>query len=602
MGVVMGTSHHEPLTRAHAEWHLDPGDSTTGGAWNYNTNAANLRKFWRGGIERMMSKGNGEPYENLVTIGMRGDGDEAMSEGTAISLLESVVADQRKIIADVTGKPASETPQIWALYKEVQDYYDRGMTVPDDVTLLFADDNWGQIRRLPTANIDRPGGFGVYYHFDYVGAPRNSKWINHTQIQKVWQQMDLAYERNAREIWIVNVGDLKPMEYPLDFFLRMAWDPPTMDVDALARYPREWAAQTFGSGRAGEDLSGEIADLITTYSKYASVRTAEWLSANSFPIGEGAGPVLDGGEFGQRVADWRVLVESMRRTKERIRPDLQSAYYQLIEYPILAFSNLYEMYFAAAWNKRLAERGDPRADYFAEVVDELFEHDSILTARYHSIEGGKWSGMMSQAKIGYTYWQEPPQQTPPAVTRVVANSNDVPHSVKINLRSGGNTNAAGTVIDASSYDRNVGAHGVRWTPIPHLGQSAAAIVSLPQGRPSTSVADSIRVEYAFEAATDGNLTVAVHLSPTLDTRGEDGIQLGVSLDDGPVQVVTSNMEPTAAGVQDRRQAEWVAAVINNVHVLKATFSGVASGRHTLKLWRLDDNIVIEQLIVEPTTD
>ncbi|MEZ4697362.1 MAG: glycosyl hydrolase 115 family protein [Rhodothermales bacterium] len=119
MGVVMGTSHHEPLTRAHAEWHLDPGDSTTGGAWNYNTNAANLRKFWRGGIERMMSKGNGEPYENLVTIGMRGDGDEAMSEGTAISLLESVVADQRKIIADVTGKPASETPQIWALYKVV---------------------------------------------------------------------------------------------------------------------------------------------------------------------------------------------------------------------------------------------------------------------------------------------------------------------------------------------------------------------------------------------------------------------------------------------------------------------------------------------------
>jgi hypothetical protein len=117
--------------------------------------------------------------ENVVTIGMRGDGDEPMTEGTAIPLLERIVADQRKIIAEETGKDASRTPQLWALYKEVQSYYDQGMRVPDDVTLLFADDNWGNIRRLPAAaDRNRPGGFGVYYHFDYVGGPRNYKWIN----------------------------------------------------------------------------------------------------------------------------------------------------------------------------------------------------------------------------------------------------------------------------------------------------------------------------------------------------------------------------------------------------------------------------------------
>jgi hypothetical protein len=174
MGVVMGTSHHEPMTRAHAEWHRNKEQGVTGGKWNYSSNGENLRKFWRGGIERMMSKSDGRSYESVVTLGMRGDGDEAMSETTATQLLESIVAAQRDIIRDVTGKPAEQTPQVWALYKEVQDYYDHGMKVPDDVTLLFADDNWGQVRRLPTGDLERKGGYGVYYHFDYVAT--SSPW------------------------------------------------------------------------------------------------------------------------------------------------------------------------------------------------------------------------------------------------------------------------------------------------------------------------------------------------------------------------------------------------------------------------------------------
>src|SRR5919202_1500446 len=157
-GIVMGTSHHEPMTRAQQEW-----KRYGAGAWDYEKNDSTLRAFWRRGIERMGTR------ENVVTVGMRGDGDMPMTQGTAIALLERIVADQRKIIADVTGKPASATPQLWALYKEVQDYYDKGMRVPDDVTLLFSDDNWGNIRRLPgAADRNRAGGFGVYYHFDYV--------------------------------------------------------------------------------------------------------------------------------------------------------------------------------------------------------------------------------------------------------------------------------------------------------------------------------------------------------------------------------------------------------------------------------------------------
>ena len=268
MGMVVGTSHHEPMMRAHAEWHKTANDPSIGGAWNYENNANNLRKFWRGGIERMMSNENGKAYESLITVGMRGDGDEPMAEGTAIKLLETIVTDQRKIIADVTGKAASETPQVWALYKEVQDYYDKGMTVPDDVTLLFADDNWGQIRRLPSENTSRQGGYGVYYHFDYVGVPRNYKWSNTIQIEKVWQQMNLAYEHGAKNIWMVNVGDIKPLEYPIDFFLSMAWNPAAMTTDALATFPNLWATRIFG-----EELGPEIGSLITRYSQYAAIRS-----------------------------------------------------------------------------------------------------------------------------------------------------------------------------------------------------------------------------------------------------------------------------------------------------------------------------------------
>src|SRR6185437_10431830 len=202
MGVVLGTSHHEPMMRAQEDWHRHGK-----GPWDYTRNAVRLRRFWREGIERM------DHHESVVTIGMRGDGDKPMTQGTAIPLLERIVADQRRIIEEVTGRPASETPQVWALYKEVQDYYDRGMRVPDDVTLLFSDDNWGNLRRLPPLGRHRAGGYGIYYHFDYVGGPRSYKWLNTNQIERVWEQMELAHAYGVDRLWIVNVGDLKPMEF-----------------------------------------------------------------------------------------------------------------------------------------------------------------------------------------------------------------------------------------------------------------------------------------------------------------------------------------------------------------------------------------------------
>ena len=594
MGVVMGSSHHEPMTRAQDEWHRDTDKGVTGGRWDYATNGDNLRAFWRGGIERMMSKGDGTPYESLVTVGMRGDGDEPMAEGAATQLLEKVVADQRQIIAEVTGKPPEKTPQVWALYKEVLDYYDHGMRVPDDVTLLFADDNWGQIRRLPVAGkdpLDRAGGYGVYYHFDYVGAPRNYKWINTNQVAKTWQQMNLAYERGARNLWIVNVGDIKPLEYPLDFFMRMAWNPEAMTPKALEAFPRQWASETFGT-----ELGPEIGEVMAAYGTQASRRKPELIDQDSFPIGADTGPVLDGGQFGEIVEDWR-LVGKVEAIKTRLRPDQREAYFQLVEYPVLALSNLYEMYYATAWNRRLASRNDGRANAFADQVEAAFKRDADLTARYHALNGGKWDGMMNQIHMGYVIWNDPTQQSMPSITRVAADTPPDKLAAKVKFARSAPADPRVITIEAAKFDSAVGGKGLTWTVLSDLGQGDA-VVALPQGRPSTNVHDGVRLDYAVSVPRAGPVKVRLRLAPTLDTTGGKGIRLGVSLDDGPVQVVTAHLVPTAGSASTPEQVAWVAAVKDHAHAVEALFPDVAAGAHLVRVWRLDDNAVLEELIVD----
>jgi hypothetical protein len=268
-GIVMGTSHHEPMLRAQQEW-----KRYGKGPWDYTTNDSVLRAFWRKGIENM------DHHESIVTVGMRGDGDKPMTEGTAIGLLEKIVADQRKIIQDVTGRPADETPQDWALYKEVQDYYDKGMRVPEDVTLLLCDDNWGNIRRLPkTGDRPRSGGYGIYYHFDYVGGPRNYKWLNTNNIARVWEQMHLAYAYGVKNIWVVNVGDLKPMEFPVSFFLDYAWNVHSWNENNLNDYYTQWTSEQFGP-----EYENEIGTIIQKYSQYNARRKPELLNANTYSI------------------------------------------------------------------------------------------------------------------------------------------------------------------------------------------------------------------------------------------------------------------------------------------------------------------------------
>ncbi|PIQ21055.1 MAG: glycosyl hydrolase [Cytophagales bacterium CG18_big_fil_WC_8_21_14_2_50_42_9] len=397
-GIVIGTSHHEPLMRAHDEWRRYGNN----GKWNYQTNEANLKNFWREGIKRMGTK------ESIVSIGMRGDGDEPMSEESNIALLERIVKDQRQIIADVTGKPASATPQLWALYKEVQDYYEKGMRVPDDVTLLLADDNWGNIRMLPKVDEKpRTGGYGIYYHFDYVGGPRNYKWINTNPLPRIWEQMHLAYRHKVDRIWIVNVGDIKPVEYPTEFFLDYAWAPDNWPAERLEEYSRLWAEQQFGPKHAVA-----IADILSKYSKYNSRRKPELLSPDTYNL-------VHYREAEIVVTDYNKLAQEAEKIYQALPAAYKDAYNQLVLYPVQASANINELYVTVGKNYMYAQQGRAATNDLAARARALFARDAELSGYYNkTMANGKWNHMMDQTHIGYTTWQQPDKDVMPEVKEI----------------------------------------------------------------------------------------------------------------------------------------------------------------------------------------
>ena len=395
-GIVMSTSHEEPMMCAEKEW------KSSDGAWDYTANAARIDQFWRGCMARDKN------YEDVVTLGMRGHNDTPMSTGDNIAQMEKIVADQRQILKETVNPELDKVPQVWALYKEVQTYYEQGLRVPDDVTLLWSDDNWGNLRRLPTpAEQKRSGGAGIYYHFDYVGDPRSYKWLNTNYVPKIWEQMNMAWKFGATRIWVVNVGDLKPMEFPISFFLRMAWNPAQFNPDNLQQYTQEWAAQQFGPEHAAE-----IAHLLTTYTKYNSRRKPEQLEPDTFSL-------MHFDEAERVFNEWTSLTEEAEHVNQELTPDERDAFFELVLYPLKASAVVNELYITAGMNHLYAAQGRVSANDLADQARALFAEDAELSTEYnHQLAHGKWDHMMDQTHIGYTFWNEPPVNAMPAVSEV----------------------------------------------------------------------------------------------------------------------------------------------------------------------------------------
>ena len=561
MGVMMGTSHHEPMARNHQEYARD---RKGWGAWNYATNKENLDRFFREGIERM--KGT----DDIVTIGMRGDGDEAMGNGTDTKLLENIINNQRRIIKDVTGKSADKTPQIWALYKEVQDYYDAGLRVPDDVTVLLCDDNWGNVRRLPTAEEKkRKGGWGLYYHVDYVGAPRNSKWINVTPIQNMWEQLQLAYNGGIQKLWILNVGDLKPMEYPIQLFMDMAWNPTRYQVSNLLDHPRAFCAECFG-----EDQACEAASLLNLVSKYNGRITSEMLDARTYTTDE----------FAQVVSEYQALEARALRQFITLKPEARDAYRQIILFPIQAMGNVYEMYYAQAMNHQLAALGDPEANCWAERCRQAFKRDSLLNLQYNKeIAGGKWDGMMIQKHISYRTWNDNYRADVCPSLKEVADPQQGPvFSAQDGYIS----------IEAEHTWNRTDASQAQWTVIPYMGRTLSGIALMPYTVPT----DNASLAYRF--AHGGSKTIKVHIvtKSTLDFLDKGGLIYDVSVDGAePVSVnFNSNLNEKPENIY----SIYYPTVASRVVEKEVELSIGEGDLHTLTIHPQDPGIVFEKIVID----
>ena len=570
MGVVMSTSHHEPMARNHQEYARN---RKGWGPWNYQKNKANLQKFFREGIERM--KGT----EQIVTIGMRGDGDEAMSAEADTKLMSQIINDQRKIIADVTGKKASETPQVWALYKEVLDYYDKGMKVPDDVTLLLCDDNWGDVRRVPNAQERKhKGGWGLYYHVDYVGAPRNSKMLNVTPVQNPWEQLTLAYENGIDRLWILNVGDLKPMEYPISQFMDMAWNPHKYTVNNITRHTRDWCAQQFGESQADE--AARILNLIC---KYNGRCTPEMLDKSTYS--------LENGEWQEVVNQYLQLEADALRQYNSLPAAYHDAYRQIILFPIELMSNLHQMYFAQAQNHALYKQNNPKANIWADECERFFKRDSLICHDYnHKMSGGKWNGMMMQKHIGYKSWNDDfEKDTCPELFRVSASEAPVisEHNGVVEIEAP----FFASKTDAAPEGKEK--EGAKWVQIPFMGKSLAGMTLMPY----TKSVKGASLSYQFKMEPR-KVRIHVIIKSTLDYQNKGGMTYGVSVDGAePILVnFNHNLNEKPENIYDIYYPTVATRIIDKV--IEVELPATADGVHTLTLTPNDPAIIFEKIVVD----
>ncbi|KAL4881671.1 hypothetical protein BJY04DRAFT_218112 [Aspergillus karnatakaensis] len=393
-GIVVSTSHHEPMQRASNEWKKDKARL---GKWNWEENRENVVDFMEEGVRRA---GDNETY---FTLGMRGENDGPIEADDPIEVLRDVFSTQRELLDKY--HPNETALQAWAVYKEVMTYYADGLVPPEDVTLIFTDDNWGNVQRLPTKEeTERSGGIGLYYHFDYVGRPKSWKWQNNNNLPKAYKELYQTYERGADRIWVLNVGDIKPVEIPLSFSLDLAWNVSRFDFDTIPTYLQALAARDFGS-----EYAEEIASALLEYSHLVGLRKFELLEPTTYSI-------LNFREAETILEQWKRLSDKAEDIHQSLPKNRRDALYHLLTYPATAGYNYYKTILGQGQNRQFAFERRNSANEVAQQVLEYFEDDYDLNLAYDKIADGKWAGFSSTPKfdMGTADWR-------PSSRDVVAN-------------------------------------------------------------------------------------------------------------------------------------------------------------------------------------
>ena len=531
-GIVIGTSHCEPLLRNNVgEW-----DVKERGAFNYRTNREAVQRYW---IERLQEvKGS---TNNMFTIGMRGIHDSSMegyqTEAEKFEGLKQVIDDQQELIRTYIGDPARQM-QMFVPYKEVLQLYEKGLQVPDYVTLMWCDDNYGYLTRLSDAQEQlRRGGGGIYYHLSYWGRPHDYLWLTTTQPGLIYTEMKAAYDHNCRQLWIANVHDPKVAAYDLELFLDMAWDINSITPTTINMHLERWLCTQFG-----EEAGKRLFPAMQAFYRLCAIRKPEFMGWTQVELDKKVYPrglstvtavPMTTQEAAARIADFERIKTIVANSRHLIRPQLMDAFFAAVEYPVFA---------AAAMSRKI----------LSDSVEShrAYEEIQSLTRQYNDMQGGKWRGLMDAA----------PRRLP-VFDDVCAQLKGEPMD---------------TVIACNACDYAEASEGCR--PIQMLGHSMNAVV-IPKGGELT---------FRFEVEQEGIATLITAMIPTQPYDSGD-LRYAVQVDDAAPVIISLK--------EKFRSESWKQNVLRG-QALKETSVSLSKGWHTLRLKAIDDHIIADQWMME----
>lgn len=635
-GIVVGTSHCEPLMRTNTgEW-----DEEKYGAYNFLTNRDNVVNYW---CERLDEVAH---TENIYTLGMRGVHDGRMQGVTGIDqeteVLGTVIGVQRELLSQRNGQPVETIPQVFIPYKEVLAAYDNGLELPDDVTLVWCDDNHGHITRLSNElERGRSGGAGVYYHVSYWGKPHDYLWLATTQPSLVYAEMKRAWDYGARKLWILNVGDIKPAEYLTEFFLDLAWDIESVTDDTVYDHQLRWYALQF----PGVDAEG-IHEVMKEYYRLAALRKPEhmgWSRVEDRSFPRGLSPVVDTefspdrfSEIDRRLADYFTLADKAEKIYRTVPEELKPAFFQLVHYPVAASAAMNGKLLAAQMARHLAGYDPVGARESAALATECYDRIKHLDHHYNKIMlGGKWDGMMDSNPRNLPVFGPPELPEFDNITEPTEQSDqsEQPEQPGSGSRPADGEDSGRTVfgvtlsgpaedpdksvlpdgidpkyaersgiiaLDAAEYtDRSAGfgvveglGHSCRAVRLPAAGSDLSGRNAesekdtRPEGSPPL---DGPHLEYRLYTATTGPAELKIGTIPFHPVSGGQ-LRYAVTVDGGEPEVVSVRA--------DFLTPEWSSNVLRNQTLTSTTWNFDRPGEHIVRIYALDEELLVDQLMLD----
>ena len=538
-GIFIGSSHCEPMVcSAAGEWRR-----RGQGDYDYVNNSASVYKFWEDRVKEVAQQGN------IYTLGMRGVHDGQMQGAKTVAeqkaVLERVLKDQRGLLQKYVNKDVTTIPQAFIPYKEVLDIYNAGLQVPDDVTLIWCDDNYGYIRHFPTAEERaRKGGNGIYYHVSYWGRPHDYLWLGTFSPYLLHQQMKLAYDRGIQKMWVLNVGDIKPAEYQIELFLDMAWNIDEVNEIGVTAHLKSWLEREFGSNCAEELLPAMEAHYQLSYIRKPEFmgntreeeRDPKYKVIKDLPWSEQT--------ISERLRSYTVLSDVVERMESNIPADRQDAYFQLVKYPVQAAAQMNRKILTA----QLARHS--KADW--KQSDAAFDSIASLTQQYNSLQNGKWNRMMDfqPRKLSVFKRVEHTTATEPMVT-------DRKILCKWNAME-------------CTYGK----------PVPYEG--------LGYERKAAGIRKGSSLTFAFDDYGKDSVEVEIRLLPS-HPLDEKQLRFAISVDEAVPQTVSYETKG--------RSEEWKENVLRNQAIRKVTLPINKQASHKLVITALDEGVVLDQVIL-----